>query len=110
LSAVVYIVLILTAIAGFIRAPDDGWKVLLGGFILYFTFVHMVVFGDARFHLPLIPLLALYGGWFVAQRAQVKWNRSRATLTVALAAVFVVVWLREIVAAVQVLTSRTYSL
>jgi uncharacterized membrane protein YozB (DUF420 family) len=104
---IAYILLILAAITGFVCAPDDHWKLLLGGFIAYFTFVHMVVFGDARFHLPLIPLFALYAGWFLANRVQISWTRGRLGATSVLALVFVLVWLHEIAAAVEALTTRT---
>ena len=83
LSALVYVAVTIAAIFGFTLGPDAGrgesgppWKLLLGGFVVYFCVSHLVVFGDGRFHLPLIPVLALYGGWFVA-------NLRRATYTAA---------------------------
>lgn len=107
LSAAAYVLLVLLAIAGLLRAPDDRWKLLFGGLILYFVALHLVVFADGRFHLPLIPFLALYGGWAVAQRAG-GWraDKARAAAWLGLAVVFVAIWANEVGAAISVLTSR----
>lgn len=95
-----YVILILLSIVGWVFAEDNRWKVLLGGFILYFVFVHMVVFGDGRFHLPLIPFLALYAGWFPAHRLNAgRWQSVRGAIALACVLVFAVVWMHEVIAA-----------
>jgi 4-amino-4-deoxy-L-arabinose transferase-like glycosyltransferase len=103
ISDVAYILLMLLAIGGLVLAPDDQWKLLFGGFILYFILVHITVFGDGRFHFPLIPILALYGAWFVVNARRVGWSIGRVAATGALVVVFAAVWVHEIAAAMVAL-------
>jgi hypothetical protein len=102
-SDAAYVLLVVLAVAGLAFAREDRWQVLIGGFIVYFVFVHMVVFGDGRFHLPLIPFLALYAAWFVVNRAEgARWLRGRSIrglTALVLTVVFAMVWAHEIVAA-----------
>jgi hypothetical protein len=53
----------LAALLGFALRPDRT----LGCVILYTAFVHVLSFGESRFHLPLVPLLAVLAasGWAV---------------------------------------------
>jgi hypothetical protein len=106
-SAAAYVLLMLAAIRGFAMAPDDRWKLLFGAVGLYFVLVHVVVFGDARFHLPLVPFLALYAAWVIENRPRIAWRSRRVLMASALAVIFVIVWLHELLAAVAVLFSRT---
>lgn len=99
-SDVAYLLLTVIAVAGFAFAGEDRWKLLIGGFVIYFVFVHMVVFGDGRFHLPLIPLLALYGAWFVANlHTGLFWRGVRGISALTAEIVLVLVWTHEIAAA-----------
>ena len=66
----------------------------------------MVVFGDGRFHFPLIPFLALYAGWFVANARDIMWTRTRLVAALALVLVFSAVWHHEIGAAVARLSQN----
>lgn len=102
-SDAAYVVLMLLALAGLVFSSVDKWKLLIGGFVLYFVFAHMVVFGDGRFHLPLVPMLCLYAAWCVAGLAGLKLrfrpNLLRSMAAVALVLVFTGVWAHEILAA-----------
>ena len=99
-SDAAYILLVVLAVAGLVFAREDRWKLLIGGFIVYFVFVHMIVFGDGRFHLPIVPLLAIYAAWFVANVAQgLRWRSARGLTALALVLVFAGVWAHEIGAA-----------
>lgn len=104
-AAVGYILLMLAAVAGLFWGPDDRTKLLIAGLVVYMIALHAVVFGDGRFHLPLIPFLALYGGWMVAHRAHLRINRAgwrmRGVALVMAALVFI--WTRECVAAYMLL-------
>ena len=77
LAAVVYVFVMVVGVAGLCLAPGDRWKVLLGGFVAYFVAVHLVIFGDGRFHLPLVPLLALYGAWLLVDLERDPRSRRR---------------------------------
>ncbi|OAG26997.1 ArnT family glycosyltransferase [Thermodesulfatator autotrophicus] len=44
--------------------------------ILYFTAIHAVVFGHSRYHLPLIPLLAMYAAYFLLN-IRIFWENQR---------------------------------
>jgi hypothetical protein len=103
LAAAVYVFVMVVGIAGLCLAPSDRWKLLLGGFALYFVAVHLAIFGDGRFHLPLVPLFALYGGWLLVElgrdprSARRLLDRSDPRVVVAgsLIAILFAVWLRE---------------
>ncbi len=102
-AMVVYIAIMLLGVAGIFFSPNDRWKLLFGGFILYFLIVHLAIFGDGRFHLTLIPFFALYAGWFVIQFRTAPYTRLRVGLTILTIASLVGVWLREIWTALQLL-------
>ena len=103
LAAVVYIFVMVCGVAGFVFAPFDRFKVLFGAFTLYFLLVHLVIFGDGRFHFPLIPFFAMYAAWFVLMRRSVSLLRARVGLTLLLMLVLASVWAREVWAALQAL-------
>jgi hypothetical protein len=99
-SDAAYVILVLLAVGGLVFAGEDRWKLLFGGFIVYFVFVHMVIFGDGRFHLPLIPFLALYAGWFIVNPAgTVRVWSVRGLTALAFGLVFAAVWGHEIMTA-----------
>jgi hypothetical protein len=81
----------------------DPWAILLAGFILYFMSVHLIIFGDGRFHLPLIPVFALYAGWLLVERPRVTTAPRKLAIVILLALVLTGVWLREAWVALQVL-------
>lgn len=123
-----YVLLALAGAAGFLFAPDADpnasgaarfgspaarWKILFGGFTLCFVALHLVIFGDGRFHLPLIPLFALYAGWLAV--ALWRWRdasfqrhvtRARVALWAAIALALLLIWAHEAWAAVMVLQLR----
>jgi hypothetical protein len=90
---------------------DEGppWRLLFGGFIGYFGLIHLVVFGDGRFHLPLSPVLVLvlYGGWFFANLRRATYSRAAVTLSVATVTVFAAIWVHEGFAAWDMLRKVT---
>lgn len=99
-SDAAYVILVLLAVIGLIFAGNDRWKLLIGAFLAYFVLVHMVVFGDGRFHLPLIPFLALYAAWTIVNgRRPLSSFNSRSLAAVVAGLVFAIVWGREILAA-----------
>jgi 4-amino-4-deoxy-L-arabinose transferase-like glycosyltransferase len=63
LVAVAYAVVALAGTVGFwlVRARDWRTEVLLLLPVVGITAVHTIVFGHSRYHLPLVPILALYG-------------------------------------------------
>ncbi len=106
-SASAYVALIVAGIIGFVFAPDGKFKLLIAGFILYLTALHVIVFGDGRFHLPLIPFFALYAGYTLAhwQSIRVNFVSVRGLLSSGLVSVLLVVWIREIVVAFAILSA-----
>ena len=77
--------------------PRAHWLILL--IVLFVTAIHSIVFGHSRYHLPLVPFLAMYAGGALAQRS---WRDlfvsvpTRSWIPVALAIMLVVVWSREV--------------
>jgi 4-amino-4-deoxy-L-arabinose transferase-like glycosyltransferase len=97
-----YVALVTMAAAGvWIAAPRD-WRVhaivLLP--VLLILAGHTIVFGHSRYHLPLIPLLALYGS---AAAVAARWRIPRIVWSPAVAgaavtvAVLLSIWVRQIV-------------
>lgn len=109
-AMVVYLLVMICGMAGFVFAPNDwadprapSWKILFGGFTLYFLLLHLVIFGDGRFHLPLIPLFALYAGWMLIMARCVPYPRPRVALVALCLLLLFSVWIRELVVALTVL-------
>jgi hypothetical protein len=102
-AMLVYLFVMVAGTAGWVLAPGGRWKILLGGFTLYFLFVHLVIFGDGRFHLPLIPFFAFYAAWMITcfrrHHATVPRLLTAGVLLLALA----LVWAREVWAALVIL-------
>ncbi len=102
-AAAAQVFVMLAGVAGLCWAPSDRWKLLLGGFVAYFVGVHLVIFGDGRFHLPLVPLFALYAGWLLVELQRARRDGAealdRATARVGVASLLVAsliaAWLRE---------------
>ena len=97
-----YVTLVMAAAAGvWIAAPRD-WRVhaivLLP--VLLIMAGHTIVFGHSRYHLPLMPLLALYGS---AAVVAARWRVPRIVWSPAVAgaavtvAVLLSIWIRQIV-------------
>lgn len=103
LAMVAYIFVVLCGIAGFVFAPTNRWKILLLVFVAYFLAAHLVIFGDGRFHLPLIPLFALYAAWLLVCRRQIVVSPLRVALTLIPGILCLLVWGREILFAWQIL-------
>lgn len=70
LITVSYALVAVLGIAGIWLAPPPRWRVHLLLLVPLFviTGVHTIVYGHSRYHLPLIPVLALYGGAVLSWR------------------------------------------
>jgi 4-amino-4-deoxy-L-arabinose transferase-like glycosyltransferase len=98
-----YVVVAAAAAAGiWIAAPEDRrLHAILLLPILLIMGGHTIVFGHSRYHLPLVPLLAVYGGAaVVATRARAPrftWSWSPAVIgAVVTVAVLASIWVRQI--------------
>ena len=99
-TALSYPFVIVTAVIGaFTIAPADRrTHLFILTLVALFTAVHSIVFGHSRYHLPLVPFLAMYAAVGCSQAA---WRRllarprlaAGATLTIAL---FIAIWCREV--------------
>lgn len=113
LAAVVYVFVMVWGVAGFCCARGDRWQLLFGGFVSFFLLAHLVIFGDGRFHLPVIPLFALYAGWLLAHVSRgvhdaarrMDCSKTRVGVAVLLVATLITVWGRETWVAWHVLGS-----
>lgn len=69
-----YMLLMLLAFAALFtyrKLPKDGRWIFILTPILYLTLLHMIFFGDDRFHLPLLPFYAIFSGF----QAKQLWDR-----------------------------------
>jgi 4-amino-4-deoxy-L-arabinose transferase-like glycosyltransferase len=101
LIVIAYLAVMISGAAGlWLAAPEIRVHVLLLLPVVVITGVHTLVFGHSRYHLPLIPLIALYAAsWLTTDRARL-WQRARRPALVGAAAtvlLFVAVWIRQIV-------------
>ncbi|HYN08803.1 MAG TPA: glycosyltransferase family 39 protein [Vicinamibacterales bacterium] len=100
LIVVVYLGVIVCGAAGvWLAAPAWRVQVLLLLPVVIITGVHTLVFGHPRYHLPLMPLFALYASALLATRSVAAWRERRPALVGASATVLmlVAVWVRQIV-------------
>ena len=65
-----YVLFLLVALygaaSGAFRQPEGRWMGLVG---IYYVAVHLVLRGDPRYHLPLLPLVAVFAAFGVARWA-----------------------------------------
>ena len=86
--------------AGLWLSPPANWRahVLLLLPILLITGIHTLVFGHSRYHMPLVPILLVYGAALLARGFAVsgakRWVVTGATVTVA---ALCLIWTRQIV-------------
>ncbi len=96
----VYLGVILCGAAGiWLAAPDVRTHVLLLMPIVVITGVHTLAFGHSRYHLPLMPIFALYAASLLSSHGLAVWRERRPALVGAAATVLmlVTVWVRQIV-------------
>jgi 4-amino-4-deoxy-L-arabinose transferase-like glycosyltransferase len=98
LTVVAYPCLLLLAICGFCCAPPDRRAHWLFALLVAFTcVVHALTFGHSRYHLPLVPILAMYAAVVVVRRSDVLLElRSCRAVVGTLALICVAIWVREI--------------
>ena len=95
-----YPIVVLSATVGMFREiPEDRWMhVLIGAVVLFIVGVHTVVFGHSRYHLPLIPFLAVYASaaWARESWRDVVRNPWVATGPALLMAILLAAWCHEV--------------
>lgn len=67
--------------------------------ILYFSAIHAMAFGHSRYHLPLIPVLALFFSVFISEWRKLlhRENRLRLITATVVVGMLCVSWMREII-------------
>jgi 4-amino-4-deoxy-L-arabinose transferase-like glycosyltransferase len=70
LITVAYIAIVLAGTAGLWLAPPHDWRlqVVLLLPVVIIVGIHTLVFGHSRYHLPLVPILAVYGAALATER------------------------------------------
>ncbi len=99
LIVVGYLAVILCGAAGvWLARPPARLHILLLLPVVLITGVHTLVFGHSRYHLPLIPIFALYGAAFLATPHAAGFRQSRPALVGAAATVLLLVgvWVRQV--------------
>ncbi|MGH9387894.1 MAG: ArnT family glycosyltransferase [Vicinamibacterales bacterium] len=99
---IVYAGLAILGAAGiWLAAPEWRVHIVLLLPLAMITGIHTLVFGHSRYHLPLVPVLALYATALVSMRSRINWNWDNRSLAGAATAILVllVIWARQIVTA-----------
>jgi hypothetical protein len=87
------------AIGMWLTPPDDvRVQILLLFPVVLFVFAHSIIFGHSRYHLPLIPIFAVYAGQVIVRAFSLQLARRPmligATATVAALAT---IWIRQVI-------------
>ena len=95
-----YVAIVIAGAAGMWLAAPRDWRVhiLLLLPVVLITGAHTIVFGHSRYHLPLMPIFAVYGAALLAARAPAYRFSYRPVLVGAAVTVTVLlsVWIRQI--------------
>jgi hypothetical protein len=95
-----YVAIVIAGAVGVWLAAPDDWRlqVVLLLPVAVITGAHTIVFGHSRYHVPLMPIFAVYAAALVAARAQEYRVSSRPVLVGAAVTVTVLlsVWIRQI--------------
>jgi 4-amino-4-deoxy-L-arabinose transferase-like glycosyltransferase len=96
-----YVLVVVLGAAGMWLAPPRDWRlnVVLLLPVVLFVVAHSVIFGHSRYHLPLIPILAMYGSQLVTAEDWSFRMARRPALVAATAsvAILLTIWIRQIV-------------
>lgn len=68
------VVLAPAACCGLVCGPTSGRKALIAILLVYYTVIHMIVLAEPRFHVPLLPVVAILAGYAFVNR---PWPQSR---------------------------------
>lgn len=76
----------------------NNFNVVITGIILYFTAMHALVFGHSRYHLPLVPLLVMYGVYGVSTIRRYWFDKQSQIINLfgSVVLTFLVIWAYEI--------------
>ncbi|MEO7890193.1 MAG: glycosyltransferase family 39 protein, partial [Vicinamibacterales bacterium] len=100
LMTISFVGVALVGFAGIWMAPPD-WRrhVLLLLPVLLVTAIHTLVFGHSRYHLPLIPILAIYAAalWSRGVRVALKQRGAGRAAAIVSALLLIAIWVRQIV-------------
>jgi hypothetical protein len=109
LVVVAYVLVAVSGMAGFwlVRARDWRTEVLVLLPVVGITAVHTIVFGHSRYHIPLVPILTLYGAALLQQLAAgparlfprvslAGGRRAQLAGAAASVAVLLVIWSRQL--------------
>ena len=107
--AAAFVVVALAGTTGFWLARANDWRaeVLLLLPVVGITAVHTIVFGHSRYHIPLVPILALYGAallhhlapraaGLIAHASPTRLRRLRVAGAAASVAILLVIWSRQL--------------
>jgi len=96
-----YIAVLLLGTFAVVCCPgtDRNTFFLFGGTFLYWLFIHLIYFADARYRFPIVPLLILSAayGWFMVRERTFVASRPRILIFSLLVLLFVAGWVGEIV-------------
>ncbi len=62
-----YLAVLALFVAGVVAVPWDRARLLLLGFLLYYTAIHIATHGYARYRLPAMPVLFLLAAWAITE-------------------------------------------
>jgi hypothetical protein len=91
----VYSLVVISAGFGYFFAKLRAFDIFGLLFIGYYTAMHLLVFAHPRYHMPLLPFLALMAARAFALRAEIKidWRNWRFATAAGVAMIFVAVWI-----------------
>jgi 4-amino-4-deoxy-L-arabinose transferase-like glycosyltransferase len=96
-----YMVVVIGGVLGWSLRPSHAWRmhVFLLLVIAFVCGIHTLVFAHSRYHLPLIPLLAIYAAaaWTAQTSLLGQWRRPQFWLAACVCILLAASWARELV-------------
>ncbi|MGH7602250.1 MAG: hypothetical protein ACREOI_38280, partial [bacterium] len=91
----VYSLVVISAGFGYFFAKLRAFDIFGLLFIAYYTAMHLLVFAHPRYHMPLLPFIALMAARAFALRTEIKidWRNWRFAAAAGVAMILVVIWI-----------------
>ena len=96
-----YGIVLIFSVLGLLNRFESESKVVFffATLLIFFSGMHALVFGHSRYHLPLMPLLAVFASWSFLNLLKIWRDRNlwRQKIALILIAALLVAWAREII-------------